>query len=136
AYRPAGAASGPNQCNTFIPTAVRQAPIREKATLHILDGLIGVYEGGPGSWNRTWRTWRHKGLFFATNPVALDLVGWQVIDRKRLLEGWPSVASMGQLQALPAAQLPPSLALMAVMNRPEVGAVALAQRANMRAGRG
>ena len=26
----------------------------EKATLHIMDGLIGVYEGGPGPWNRPW----------------------------------------------------------------------------------
>lgn len=128
-----GAASGPNQCNTFIPTAVLQPAIRQKATLHILDGLIGVYEGGPGAWNRTWRTWRHKGLFFATDPVSLDLVGWQVIDRKRLLEGWPSVASMGQLHTLPElarVQLPPSLAMMAVMQRPEVAAAALAQHRN------
>src|SRR5207248_1198708 len=40
--------SGPNQCNTFIPTCVSQTVIRQKATLHIMDGLIGVYEGGPG----------------------------------------------------------------------------------------
>src|SRR4029078_1846935 len=53
---------GPNQCNTFIPQAVAQSRLREKATLHILDGLIGVYEGGPGCWNRTWVTWRHVGL--------------------------------------------------------------------------
>src|SRR5262249_34309393 len=45
---------GPNQCNTFIPQAVAQHRLRQKATLHILDGLIGVYEGGPGCWNRTW----------------------------------------------------------------------------------
>src|SRR5438105_12626995 len=43
-----GTVSGPNQCNTFIPTAASQLAIRQKATLHILDGLIGVYEGGPG----------------------------------------------------------------------------------------
>jgi len=47
--------SGPNQCNTFIPTAVNQHRMRQKATLHILDGLIGVYEGGPGSWTKPGR---------------------------------------------------------------------------------
>ena len=52
--------SGPNQCNTFIPQAVSHLALRQKATLHILDGLIGVYEGGPGSWNRTWGTWRQR----------------------------------------------------------------------------
>ena len=48
-----GSVSGPNQCNTFIPTAASQLAIRQKATLHIMDGLIGVYEGGPGCWNQT-----------------------------------------------------------------------------------
>jgi uncharacterized protein (DUF362 family) len=86
---------GPNQCNTFIPTAVAQEPTRRKATLHVLDGLIGVYEGGPGCWNKTWGTWHHKGLFFATDPVALDHVGWDIIDRKRAEEGWAPVGAMG-----------------------------------------
>ena len=63
-YRLGGGTSGPNQCNTFIPTAVAQPILRQKATLHIMDGLIGVYEGGPGSWNRTWGTWHCNSLFF------------------------------------------------------------------------
>src|SRR5207244_55036 len=69
-----------NQCGTFIPLAAGQQPLREKAVLHIMDGLIGVYEGGPGSWNYTWGTWRRDSLFFATDPVALDHVGWDIID--------------------------------------------------------
>src|SRR5262245_22226493 len=87
--------SGPNQCNTFIPTAVAQPLTRQKATLHILDGLIGVYEGGPGCWNKTWGTWRHQALFFATDPVAMDHVGWDILDAKRAEQGWPPVAQMG-----------------------------------------
>jgi len=93
--RLAGGTSSPNQCNTFIPTAAGQLPTRQKATLHILDGLIGVYEGGPGSWNPTWGTWRRQSLFFATDPVALDHVGWDIIDAKRAQEGWQPVARMG-----------------------------------------
>jgi hypothetical protein len=88
---------GPNQCNTFIPQAVAQYRLRQKATLHILDGLIGVYEGGPGCWNRTWGTWRHQGLFFATDPVALDHVGWDLINEKRAELGWAPVERMGWL---------------------------------------
>lgn len=94
----------PNQCNTFIPQAVSHLRLREKATLHILDGLIGVYEGGPGCWNRTWGTWRHKGLFFATDPVALDHVGWDILDTRRALEGWPPVERMGWLYQEPPVQ--------------------------------
>src|SRR5262249_32530964 len=87
--------TGPNQCNTFIPAAASQMPLRQKATLHILDGLIGVYEGGPGSWNQTWGTWRHKGMFFATDPVALDHVGWDIIDERRAGGGGGPVERVG-----------------------------------------
>jgi uncharacterized protein (DUF362 family) len=104
---------GPNQCNTFIPTAVAQDPTRRKATLHILDGLIGVYEGGPGCWNRTWGTWHHKGLFFATDPVALDHVGWDIIDRKRAEEGWAPVGAMGLAGHTPPIQISARLAALA-----------------------
>jgi uncharacterized protein (DUF362 family) len=101
-YRTGRLQSGANQCNTFIPTAAGQQLIRQKTTLHILDGLIGVYEGGPGSWNATWCPWRRQSLFFATDPVAMDHVGWEIIDAKRAEEGWPTVAQMGQL--LPSKQ--------------------------------
>jgi hypothetical protein len=108
-----GKVLGPNQCNTFIPQAVAQHRLRQRATLHILDGLIGVYEGGPGSWNRTWGTWRHKGLFFATDPVALDHVGWDIIDVRRAEEGWAPVERMGWLAQTPASQLASTLAPLA-----------------------
>lgn len=101
--------NGPNQCNTFIPQAVAHRKMREKVVLHIMDGLIGVYEGGPGAWNRTWATWRHKGMFFGTDPVAMDHVGWDIIDKKRAEEGWPSVARMGSSYNTPAVAINSSL---------------------------
>jgi uncharacterized protein (DUF362 family) len=110
-YRLDSARSGPNQCNTFIPTAVAQRPLIDMSTLHIMDGLIGVYEGGPGMWNRSWGTWRHKGLFFATDPVAMDMVGWQILDARRLLEGWHPVGQMGQTNLAPQGYAPLALDL-------------------------
>jgi uncharacterized protein (DUF362 family) len=89
-----GERSGPNQCNTFIPTAASQSLTRQRATLHIVDGLIGVYQGGPGMSNPTWSTWPCRSLFLATDPVALDLVGWEAIDAKRVQSGWLPVARM------------------------------------------
>ncbi|MBI1903895.1 MAG: hypothetical protein HYS13_22565, partial [Planctomycetia bacterium] len=49
----------------------------------------------PGNWNSTFATWEYKGLFFATDPVALDHVGWRIIDEKRAAQGLPRVAEMG-----------------------------------------
>jgi uncharacterized protein (DUF362 family) len=92
------AVSGPNQCNTFIPTAAAQPLIRQKAVLHILDGLIGVYQGGPSSGY----AWIHKSLFFGTDPVALDHIGWDIIDAKRIREGMPAVGRMGMQSPAPA----------------------------------
>jgi len=95
---------GPNQCNVFIPTAVNQPALRQKATLHICDGLVAVYEGGPGSWNKSWGTWRANSLFFATDPVAMDHVGWDIIDAKRAEVGLPRVGEIGRRDFAPERQ--------------------------------
>ena len=84
-----------NHCQTFIPAVCSLPPMREKCVLQILDGLVGTYEGGPGSWNSTFATWEYKSLLFATDPVALDHIGWEILDAKRAQEGWPGVARMG-----------------------------------------
>lgn len=127
-YRLGNYSSDPNQCNTFIPTAVAQPILRQKATLHILDGLVGVYEGGPGNWNRSWGTWPRKSLFFATDPVAMDHVGWHIIDQKRLELGWAPVARVGALQGEPSWRLPPNLAALAAAGTPQAAAAVLLEQ--------
>jgi hypothetical protein len=134
-YRLNGSSAWPNQCNTFIPTAVAQSPLRQKATLHILDGLIGVYEGGPGCWNRTWGTWRRQSLFFATDPVAMDHVGWDIIDAKRALEGWLPVARMTRFEGPSPHTLSPRLAALAAMATPEAGLLAAQEHLHIPDGR-
>ena len=132
-YRRGGAVSAPNQCNTFIPTAVAQTPLRDKMTLHILDGLIGVYEGGPGNWNRSWGTWARQSLFFATDPVAMDHVGWDIIDTKRALEGWAPVAHMGMVQGANSCHISPRLATLAALSTPQTAAAIVLDHERRRA---
>ena len=74
-----------NACNAFIPASVSIPVIRNKAVLHILDGVKGLYHGGPFA--RPEFVWEHQTLYFATDPVALDHIGWEVIDAKRLSVG-------------------------------------------------
>lgn len=85
-----------NWCDTFIATVAAQRRIREKVALHIGDGLIGTYDGGPGIWNKHFSTWEYKSLFFATDPVALDRIAWQILDRKRVEMGLPILAETGK----------------------------------------
>ncbi|TAM81926.1 MAG: DUF362 domain-containing protein [Acidobacteria bacterium] len=78
-----------NACNTFIPAVVSLPVIRNKAVLHILDGVKGLYDGGPGA--RPQFVWEHRTIYFATDPVALDHIGWEVIDAKRASVGMKKI---------------------------------------------
>jgi uncharacterized protein (DUF362 family) len=80
-----------NTCGTFIPAIVDHAIIRKKCVLHILDGIKAGYHGGPG--NRIGKyVWEQKTMYFASDPVALDRVGWKVLDERRAAAGMQPVA--------------------------------------------
>src|SRR5215469_14065990 len=79
-----------NACGSFIPAVVSMPVIRNKAVLHVLDGIKGLYHGGPGA--RPQFVWEHKTIYFATDPVALDLICWKAIDKKRLAMGMKTIA--------------------------------------------
>jgi hypothetical protein len=86
-----------NVCNQFIPQVVSHPTIRSKFVLHIMDGIRGVYQGGPfaredGKW-----TWEYNALLLATDPVALDHVEWDIVDAKRVLEKLPPVGASGKI---------------------------------------
>jgi hypothetical protein len=71
----------------------------------------------------TWATWPYKSLFFATDPVALDHVGWAIIDAKRAQQGWLAVARMGLLNQTPASRTATAMAALAAHELP--GSLAL-----------
>lgn len=79
-----------NACGVFIPSVVSLPVIREKATLHICDGVKASYHGGPGAKPRY--VWEHKTMYFATDPVALDKTGLAAIDAQRASKGMASIA--------------------------------------------
>lgn len=79
-----------NACGAFIPSVVNLPVIRQKAVLHILDAVKASYHGGPSA--KPKYVWEHKTLYFATDPVALDKTGWQVIDAARARNGMAPIA--------------------------------------------
>lgn len=79
-----------NVCGIFIPSVVSLPVIREKAALHICDAVRASYHGGPSG--KAQYMWEHKTMYFATDPVALDKTGLDVIDRKRAEVGMTSIA--------------------------------------------
>ena len=69
-------------------------PIRQKVRLNICDALTAQYEGGP-SYMPQW-AWPYNGLLLSLDPVALDSVGWQILERKRAEKDMKSLAALGR----------------------------------------
>src|SRR5256712_10814087 len=65
-------------------------PLRSKAVLHIMDGMRQVWHGGPLTQGQEFI---HSAgtLLLGTDPVAMDTVELEAIEKKRREEGSPSV---------------------------------------------
>lgn len=89
-----GAIHNPNKYHVnvgdpYIADVNMLPPIRQKVRLHICDATTAQYEGGP-SYMPQW-TWPYNGLLVARDPVALDYLGWQIIEQKRAENGMKSL---------------------------------------------
>lgn len=60
-------------------------PVRDKVVLNIADGIKGCYDGGPGA-NPQFFT-DYKMLLLGTDPVAVDIIGYDIIIGKRIEMG-------------------------------------------------
>jgi hypothetical protein len=65
-------------------------PLRSKAVLHIMDGMRQVWHGGPLTQVQEF-IYQAGKLYVGTDPVAMDTIELEAIERKRREEGAPSV---------------------------------------------
>jgi hypothetical protein len=78
-----------SRVNELIPAIADLSPIRSKVVLNIVDGVNALYHGGP--YGRGNFMWAHQRIYFSTDPVAVDRIGWKVIDEKRVASGLKAV---------------------------------------------
>src|SRR5215510_7965678 len=75
---------------SFVGTLAAVEPLRSRTVLQIMDGLRGVWHGGPFA-----RTKRYvfypKQIMFGTDPVAIDRLLLDVIDDERKRRGAISI---------------------------------------------
>ncbi|MBT3879485.1 MAG: DUF362 domain-containing protein [Candidatus Scalindua sp.] len=70
-----------NACDPFI-AAINSIPvIKDKIKLHICNGIVGLYDGGPMPQRRN--VWNNNGIILSRDPVALDTIGMHIIEKKR-----------------------------------------------------
>lgn len=75
---------------TFIGVLAGVEPLRSKTVLHIMDGLKGVWHGGPFVQRQDW-VFYPKRMLVGTDPVAIDRLLIDVIEAKRKEKGAVSV---------------------------------------------
>jgi hypothetical protein len=81
---------GKSHTYSFVGTLAAVEPLRSRTVLQIMDGLRGVWHGGPFA--RTKRYLFHpKQILFGTDPVAIDRLLLDIIDDKRKAEGAISI---------------------------------------------
>ncbi len=83
-----------NNGDPYVADLYQLRVIRQKVRLTICDALDAQYEGGPPfkpQWN-----WPLNALLFSLDAVALDRVGWEIIERKRKEKGFPSLKEAGR----------------------------------------
>ncbi len=79
----------PNGCNPYVADLNMLTEIRARMRLAVCDATAAMYEGGPGF--KPQFSWPCNALLAAEDPVALDFVGWQMIERKRAEMGLQSL---------------------------------------------
>lgn len=79
-----------NCCDPYIALMVARPEFKNKLRLNISNGLMAVFEGGPGTRRRD-HQWPHNGFLFGTDPVAMDRVSLELIEAVRKAKGKPSL---------------------------------------------
>jgi len=86
---------GAEHIGPFIADLCALPQVGDKIVLHILDGLEACYDQGPKP--RLLRAlFSPRSLWFGTDPVAIDAIGFQRIDRERKYKALPSLAEDGR----------------------------------------
>ncbi len=76
--------------NPLIGVMCTVEPLRSKVVLNIMDGMRLVWHGGPLTQNQDF-IYQAGLLLMSTDPVAMDTVELEAIEKKRKEEGAPSV---------------------------------------------
>jgi uncharacterized protein (DUF362 family) len=83
-----------NHCDPYLADLSACPLIREKLRLIVCDALNGQYHGGPALKREF--LWSENSLLVGTDPVALDTVGWEMIEAQRRQNDLPNLEEAGR----------------------------------------
>lgn len=82
-------------CNPQIAVLYNHPVLQSRVRLHISDAFKIIYDGGPLDKDPRRRI-PHGAVYVATDPVAMDTVGWRVIEQARKDNKLPSLKDVGR----------------------------------------
>jgi uncharacterized protein (DUF362 family) len=83
-----------SNCNPYVADLNSHPFIKDKLRLIVCDAMKAQYHGGP-AFKPQW-TWDFQGMLIGTDPVALDSVGAQIIEKKRREMNMSSLKKAGR----------------------------------------
>ena len=94
-----GAIHNPNKyhdhgCDPFIADVCAHAHIRDRLRLVVCDAARPQYHLGPAR-RAEWQ-WAYGGILLGTDPVAVDRVGCEILERKRAAAGLKPLEADGR----------------------------------------
>jgi uncharacterized protein (DUF362 family) len=81
-------------CAPFIPHLAAFPLIRDKLRLTVIDAMNAQCQGGPAR-SPSW-SWPMESVLASTDPVAVDAVGREILDRRRVEVGLEPLAQIGR----------------------------------------
>jgi len=84
-----------NHCDPYLADLNDLPLIRDKTRLIVCDAIQAVCHGGPGFASPDY-LWDEKALLLGFDPVAIDFIGWELIERRRREIDVPSLADSGR----------------------------------------
>lgn len=81
-------------CNPGVADLNAFPVVRQRIKLTIGDAMTSVYEGGPGF--KPEHLWQPNALIVGEDRVAIDLVGWGILEKKRAEVGLKTFEAAGR----------------------------------------
>ncbi len=79
-----------NMMDPQVPLLYAQDAIKSRVRLCVTDAFKAMFNGGPLDRDKNGRV-PYDSVFVATDPVAMDMIGWQIVDKLRRDHGMPTL---------------------------------------------
>jgi uncharacterized protein (DUF362 family) len=83
-----------NNCDPYVAELCTHPMIKDKLRLIVCDASRVQVNNGPAYYPRY--AWEYGGILVSRDPVALDYIGWQIIEERRKEIGLKSLKAVGR----------------------------------------